>query len=67
MSDRGWEGVTRVWSPIMSAVGWVGVTRMVSDHKGCERTGAGWVSRGSGPCSPTVFNHERQGLGRCHG
>ena len=27
---QGWEGVTRVWSPIMSAVGWVGVTRFGS-------------------------------------
>ena len=48
--DRGWEGVTRVWSP----------SRMVSWPPDHERTGAGRVSRGSGPCSPTVSDHEQR-------
>ena len=43
----------------MSAVGWVGVTRLGCAVLHCfliirvERTGAGRVSRGSGPCSPS--------------
>ena len=48
---QGWEGVTRGWSPIMSAVGWVArgchALGFVVSHG--EHNGAGRVSRGSGP------------------
>ena len=47
MSDRGWEGVARLGP-------WISV---VSDH---ERSGAGWVSRGSGPWFPMDSDHEQQ-------